>query len=113
MGARTLGDYPRTLSEFSGRFSDEAACLRYLVETRWPDGFRCPGRGADNARLLTTRRVWQCRACRRQTSATAGTIFHRTHVPLRVWFTAAYLATSLSRGEHSVTSSPRASPANA
>jgi len=98
MGARTRGDYPRTLSEFSGRFSDEAACLRYLVETRWPDGFRCPGCGGDNARLLTTRRVWQCRACRRQASATAGTIFHRTHLPLRVWFTAAYLATSLKPG---------------
>ena len=40
MGARNPGDYPRTLAEFYRRFPDDEACRRYLVETRWPDGFR-------------------------------------------------------------------------
>ena len=98
MGGRKQGDYPRTLAEFYRRFPDDEACLHYLVETRWPDGFRCPGCGSDSARLLTTRRLWQCRACRRQTSATAGTVLHRTRLPLTAWFTAAYLMTSLKPG---------------
>ncbi len=98
MGGRKPGDYPKTIAEFHRRFPDDEACLRYLVETRWPVGFRCPGCGSANARLLSTRRVWQCRACRRQTSATAGTVLHRTRQPLTAWFTAAYLMTSLKPG---------------
>jgi len=98
MGGRKRGDFPRTLPEFYRRFSNEEACLRYLVETRWPDGFRCPACGSDNSHLLTTRRVWQCRGCRKQTSATAGTILHRTRLPLTAWFSAAYLMTSHKPG---------------
>jgi ribosomal protein L37AE/L43A len=78
MGGRTRGDFPRTIAEFHRRFPDDETCLQCLVETCWPDGFRCPGCGSPNARLLATCRVWQCRACRRQTSATAGTVLHRT-----------------------------------
>ncbi|MGC8635232.1 MAG: IS1595 family transposase [Candidatus Limnocylindrales bacterium] len=98
MGARTPGDYPRTLAEFYRRFPDDDACLRYLVETRWPQGFRCLACGSDNAVWMKTRRVWQCRACRHQTSPTAGTIMARSHLPLSAWFTAAYLMTSFKPG---------------
>lgn len=35
-----------------------------------------------------------CRACRHEASATAGTVFHRSHLPLRTWFWAAYLIVS-------------------
>ena len=48
MGGRKLGDYPRTLADFYRRFPDDAACLRYLVETRWPDA--CPACGSDKTR---------------------------------------------------------------
>jgi len=36
--------------------------------------------------------------CRRQTSVTAGTIFHRTRTPLPTWFAAAWLMTSQKQG---------------
>jgi transposase-like protein len=42
--------------------------------------------------------LWQCAACRYQTSVTAGTILHRTKTPLTVWFWAAYLMTTDKRG---------------
>ena len=35
--------------------------------------------------------MWQCKDCGQQTSATAGTVMHGTHTPLRTWFWAAYL----------------------
>lgn len=98
MGARNLGDYPRNLGQFRRRFPDDEGCLRYLVETRWPDGFRCPACGAEGAWFLERRRLWQCRACRHQSSATAGTVLHRSRVPVADWFTAAYLVTSLKPG---------------
>ena len=37
-------------------------------------------------------------ACGRQSSATAGTIFHRTRTPLTVWFAAAWQLTSQKHG---------------
>lgn len=91
MGGRKAGDYPRSLPEFFRRFPDDEACLRYLVETRWPDGFRCPACGGEEATFLPARRLWQCRACGRQCSATAGTVMHRSHLPLTAWFGAAFL----------------------
>jgi hypothetical protein len=36
--------------------------------------------------LARGRRLEQCRVCRYQGSVTAGTVFHVTRVPLRVWF---------------------------
>jgi hypothetical protein len=32
-----------------------------------------------------------CKGCGKETSVTAGTVMHRTHLPLGVWFWAAYL----------------------
>lgn len=77
--------------DFQERFATEAACLEYLAASRWPDGFVCPGCGARTAWVLERRRLWQCSDCRLQTSVTAGTVMHKTHLPLRVWFWAAYL----------------------
>jgi len=47
---------------------------------------------------MTKRKVFQCVKCLQQTSVTAGTIFHRTHTPLRKWFWAIYLVGSDKRG---------------
>ena len=91
-------DQPRSLLEFQRDFPDEAACLRYLVSRRWPTGFVCPGCGATRAYELVERRVWQCVACRLQTSLTAGTVLHGTRLPLIHWFWAMYLAATLRTG---------------
>lgn len=80
-----MEDYPGSLAEFEERFATEAACLEYLARLRWPDGFVCPQCGADRA-WRTSRGLWYCRDCGVQTSVTAGTIFHRTRKPLRLWF---------------------------
>lgn len=84
-----------TLFEFQARFPDDDACERFLIDLRWPSGFRCPRCQHSGGLRLAGRWVWQCRTpgCQRQTSATAGTILHRTQIPLRVWFWAAYLVT--------------------
>ena len=39
-----------------------------------------------------------CRKCKRQASVTAGTLFHRTHKPLRTWFLAMWFVTSQKHG---------------
>jgi transposase-like protein len=91
-------DFPRSLAEFQGRFATEEDCRRYLVACRWPDGFHCPRCGEPDAYELAGRELLQCRSCRHQASATAGTVLHRTRVPLRLWFAAAYLVTTHTPG---------------
>ena len=90
-------DYPGTYGELLGWFSDDEACLDYLEWLRWPTGFHCPACGAVAGWRLASGR-WECADCGRQTSATAGTVFHRTRTPLTVWFAAAWFLTSQKDG---------------
>ena len=69
--------------EFQERFQAEEDCFQYLKKLRWPDGFCCPKCGHTKAYFMKRRNVFQCTNCRHQTSVTAHTIFHRTHVPLK------------------------------
>ena len=81
------------------RFPDDEAFAEYLAKIRWRGRFRCPDCGNRNAvRLKRPRCVHQCRDCRKQTSATAGTFLHRTHVPLKKWTAAIHLAATHSNG---------------
>ena len=84
---------------FERMFPDDEACAEDLFRRRWPDGFVCPDCGSGNAvRLKRPRCVHQCRDCRKQTSVTAGTFMHRSHVPLRSWHRALHIMTSHSNG---------------
>lgn len=78
-------DYPETLSAFDRRFSTEKACRQYLVQLRWPDGFQCPKCGGNKAWLIKDA-LMECGKCGHLASATAGTLFHKTRKPLRLWF---------------------------
>ena len=87
-----MTEFPSSLIEFQRHFPDEAACAAWLAKLRWPDGFRCPACGYDDAWALRTKPwTFECRGCRRQTSVKAGTILHGSKLSLTVWFWAAYL----------------------
>ena len=91
-----MEDYPRTVLELETRFGEEEACRDYLYQLRWPEGFRCPRCGGSKVWAVGPR--YQCAACDRQTSVTAGTIFQDTHTPLRLWFRAIWYVTSQKNG---------------
>jgi transposase-like protein len=76
--------------EFQDQFATEQACLDYLCQVRWPEGFRCP-QCASRQGWRTARGTFFCGQCQRQTSPTAGTILHNCRTPLRKWFLAAWL----------------------
>jgi len=44
------------------------------------------------------RGLFLCRGCKRQTSIISGTLFHKTHKPLRTWFLAIWFVTSQKHG---------------
>jgi transposase-like protein len=92
-------DYPGTFQDFEEWFSSENACLDYIAKLRWPKGFSCPSCGTNTEKpSLMGRGLFLCRQCKRQTSITAGTLFHGTHKPLRTWFLAMWFATSQKHG---------------
>lgn len=99
MKSRWKHDRPMSRTDFDLRFPDEGACARHLANLRWPDGFTCPVCGACKGWELETKPfTWECVGCHRQTSVTAGTVMHRSKLPLRTWFEAVHLMTSHSNG---------------
>ena len=66
-----------SMPEFLRQFGTEAQCEAALEQARWPEGFRCPhcGQAAHYVLRVGARKSFQCRACRRQTSLIAGTLF--------------------------------------
>ena len=90
---------PLSLNQFEQRFPNDEACAEDLFRRRWLDGFVCPDCGSRNAaRLKRKRCVHQCRDCRKQTSVTAGTFMHRSHVSLRNWYRALHMMTAHLNG---------------
>lgn len=92
-----MEDYPRTLTEFEDRFATENACRAYLVHLRWPKGFRCPRCTATGGWAIK-RALIMCSRCGHKASVMAGTIFHRSHLPLRAWFRAMWWVTNQKHG---------------
>jgi transposase-like protein len=88
-----------SLPAFLERYGTEDLCVHALFKARWPKGFECPECGGREYCVLESRHLYQCNACRRQTSVTAGTIFHKTYLPLTKWFLAMHL---LTQGKHSL-----------
>lgn len=82
-----------SLPAFLAQFGTEVQCEASLEQSRWPQGFRCPGCGHAEHYVLKSggRKTFQCRSCRLQTSLIAGTLFQGTHLKLTVWFLAIYL----------------------
>lgn len=86
------------LIEFMDRFPDEESCQTHLFNLKWPKGYVCPKCKGAECYCINERGLFQCKKCRYQASLTAGTIFHKTRVPLRKWFLAIHLMTSDKRG---------------
>jgi transposase-like protein len=104
--ARNMVQFQKGLSEagFDKLFGSEEQCHAALVGWRWPDGFVCPECGAGGHCIVSrgARRLFQCNACRKQTSVKAGTIFASSKLPLRLWFKAIYLVTQSKKGISSI-----------
>ena len=102
--ARNTVQFQKGLSEpeFERQYGGEEQCRAAVVASRWPDGFSCPECGGRQYSLVKTRDLFQCSACRRQTSPIAGTIFASTKLPLRIWFRALYHMTQTKQGISSI-----------
>src|SRR6202046_1689687 len=102
--ARNKVQFQKGLSEaqFAVLYGTEDQCREAVMRWRWPSGFVCPVCAGQHHSLVKTRALYQCTACRRQTSVIAGTIFAATKVPLCTWFRAMYHLTQSKGGISSI-----------
>ena len=91
-------DYPGTYRGFVKMFPDDAACLAYVRDLRWNQGFVCQECGNQGVPWEASRDRLICPSCRARTSVTAGTIFDRTRTPLTTWFEAAWHVSTAKNG---------------
>ena len=102
--ARNKVQFQKGLSEpaFDRQYATEEQCRAIVIASRWPNGFVCPGCGGIKHSVVKTRQLFQCSACRLQTSAMAGTIFASSKLPLQTWFRAIYHLTQTKQGISSI-----------
>lgn len=87
-----------TLLEFQQKFGSEEACESYLFRKRWPKGFCCPSCNHTKYYYIKTRKLYECQQCGHQASLTAGTIMHKSKLPLLTWFWAIFFVVHNKRG---------------
>lgn len=93
------------LLKIAQTFATEDQALDYLVASRWPDGVRCLACDHDKVYRIDTHgktqkscRLYECADCGLHFSATTGTLFHDSHLPLQKWFAAMALMTEAKKG---------------
>jgi transposase-like protein len=84
-------------------FTNEDAAWAHFEALRWPDGRVCPHCGvvgqSNASKGKTTRRgLYNCRACDKPFTATMGTVYEKSHIPMHKWLLATHLMASSKKG---------------
>lgn len=88
-----------TIRDFEREFPTDDACLDWLRGFLYPDGIHCKkcDRVTKHHRVAS-RRSYSCDYCGHHVHPTAGTLYHKSSTPLRLWFYATYLMASTRCG---------------
>jgi transposase-like protein len=89
---------PTTLVEAIRYFAHEDVAVEFVASLRWPTGPICPRCSAVETSYLTTRRIWKCKACKKQFSVKVGTIFEDSPLGLDKWLPSVWLIANSKNG---------------
>lgn len=87
-----------SIINFRKQFKTEKDCLKYLVDLKWSNGFKCVKCGHDQ---YYKGRQWfycRCRNCRYDESATSGTMFHKCKLGMMGAFEMAFRISVRKKG---------------
>lgn len=76
------------IGSIDNAFQSEEDCEKFLMKSRWANGFFCPRCDHDSFYKVKTRNLLECKECRTQISITAGTVMHKSKLSLLLWFKA-------------------------
>lgn len=84
-------------------FHDEEAAYQYVESKIWPRGPVCPHCGGTerNGKMggkSTRIGTYKCYDCRQPFTVKIGTIFEKSHIPMRLWLQAIFLIASSKKG---------------
>ncbi|MGA3171432.1 MAG: IS1595 family transposase [Chthoniobacteraceae bacterium] len=94
-------EMPESLLEAVAYFADEDRAHDFFVKMRWPEGVRCAHCGSENVGKMVrsgNRRLWNCKACKKQFTAKIGTVFNKSPLPLSKWLPALWLVVNAKNG---------------
>lgn len=89
---------PETLLGAINYFADVDVATMFLSSLRWPDGVSCPHCESKDCPYVASRRIWQCKGCRKQFSVKVGSIFEDSPIPLSKWLPAMWLLVNCKNG---------------
>ncbi|HSY03767.1 MAG TPA: IS1595 family transposase [Acidobacteriaceae bacterium] len=90
--------FPKSLLEASRYFDNPDVCVEFVAAMRWPEGPVCPHCGGKEHSFLKTRRIWKCKACRKQFSVKTASIFEDSPIALDKWLIAIWLVVNCKNG---------------
>jgi transposase-like protein len=94
----TNNNFPKTLQEAIKYFADPDTCVTFMAMLRWPDGVTCPICEGTAVSYLSTRRLWKCKACKKQFSVKVGTVMEDSPIGLDKWLCAIWLIANAKNG---------------
>src|SRR5438105_2520628 len=91
--------FPKTLQQAIVYFSDPDNALNFMISLQWPDGvITCPRCESDRNTFISTRRTWQCKACKKMFTVKLGTIMEDSPIGLDKWLSAIWMIVSAKNG---------------
>jgi transposase-like protein len=84
--------------EFTDKFHDDKACLSYLADIKWLDGYKCTKCGHDKFTIRKKNLARDCNRCHHIESPTVNTLFHRVRFGIRKAFTIVFEMSATSKG---------------
>ena len=92
------GEFPKTLQQAILYFADPENASNFLMQMRWPNGVECPACDSREVSYLSTRRLWKCKACKKQFSVKVGSIMEDSPIGLDRWLAAIWLIANAKNG---------------
>jgi transposase-like protein len=109
MAQKALGKAHReglSLIELYDMFPDNEAAEQWFIQTRWPNGPRCPYCQSEKVQYPTAHKTMthrcQSKGCRKPFSVKTGTVMESSKVTYREWAIAIYLMTTNLKGVSSM-----------
>lgn len=88
-----------TIGDFNKEFQDENTCLEDVFKRRYGNLKTCPKCKKDSTFYkVVDRKCYACQFCGHQLHPLAGTIFHKSPTPLKLWYYAIFLFSTSKNG---------------
>ncbi len=94
----TTENTPDTLPGAITYFADIDIATQFVASLRWPDGVTCPRCESKDCPYVASRRIWQCKNCRKQFSVKVGSILEDSPIPLSKWLAAMWMLVNCTNG---------------